>query len=386
MVDINNSLVAGLFGLTPQQAWQQQQQQQNTIAQQAFDNASGTPGQLMAQGYANMGTSAVGLGAGMMGIEPDSVVQARQQQAMAQGVDFNDPKSIRERALQIQDPRMKFQYEAHARDVEAKIQAMALQRAQEKQVTAKTALDYAQADKALRENPNLHEVEVGVPGKPDYRQKVIIDKSNPNAQPVIVGSPYQIAAGVRVSMNGAGAEKPMTAQQRVKFENQMSDDYKSTEQVMQTMDNLQKSISDISSSKGLGARTGYTGYLPAWSQGQEAKIAQNRIDTLKGKVTQMGKSMASMSGAIGPMAVQEWKIVSDAVNALDPTADNFSEQLANINDQAIGTAKRIKDVYERQYSDYYSKYPKLDSSNLKVYGAGDAPAQTTGGGWNIRKK
>ena len=354
-----SDIVAGLFGLTPYQVQQQQYQNNQSYA----EKVAGMDG--FEQAKFGIGQGAAGLTrgvAGMMGMVDPMEQQARQQQAMAQGVDFNDPKSIRERALQIQDPRMKFQYEAHARDVEAKIQAMALQRAQEKQATAKTALDYSLADKALRDESNPFAKIDPKDYTPASVRAYMLSKN-----------PADLRAIAKAG--GAGAEKPMTAQQRVKFENQMSDDYKSTEQVMQTMDNLQKSISDISSSKGLGARTGYTGYLPAWSQGQDAKIAQNRIDTLKGKVTQMGKAMASMSGAIGPMAVQEWKIVSDAVNALDPTADNFSEQLANINNQSIGTAKRIKDVYERQYSDYYSKYPKLDSSNLKVYGAGDDPAQ-----------
>lgn len=66
---------------TPYQAYQQIQAQQDAQAAQAFNAAGGSPGQLKAQALSNVGSAAVGLGAGMMGIEPDAVVQARQRQA-----------------------------------------------------------------------------------------------------------------------------------------------------------------------------------------------------------------------------------------------------------------------------------------------------------------
>jgi hypothetical protein len=125
------------------------------------------------------------------------------------------------------------------------------------------------------------------------------------------------------------------------------------------MSNIKKAIADIKESKGLDYREGLSGYIPPILQGENARTAENRIQTLKGKVTQMGKAMASMAGAIGPMAVQEWKIVSDAVNAIDPTAGNFQEQLSNIENQTDGAINRIQDKYERQYVDRFEKYPQF---------------------------
>jgi hypothetical protein len=153
--------------------------------------------------------------------------------------------------------------------------------------------------------------------------------------------------------------KPMTPAQKMKLDNQISKDFKETSQVVQNMSEITKAIDTVKSSKGLSAREGYTGYLPAWAQGKEAMTAENRLNTLKGKITQMGKAMASMSGAIGPMAVQEWKIVSDAVNAIDPKAGNLSEQLNNIDSQAKGAAARIKDWYDRKYTEHYDSYPQF---------------------------
>lgn len=173
-------------------------------------------------------------------------------------------------------------------------------------------------------------------------------------------------------------EKPMTAAQKLKFEQGIGNDFKSTGQVMQSMAQINTAINDVMSSPGLSAREGYTGYLPAWSQGPEAMKAQNRIETLKGKVTQMGKAMASMSGAIGPMAVQEWKIVADAVNALDPTAGNFKEQLSNVQAQAEGASARIKDWYDRRYMADFEKYPQFKTESIPLYPTGGGGQSAAG--------
>lgn len=156
------------------------------------------------------------------------------------------------------------------------------------------------------------------------------------------------------------------AAQEDKFRNQISDDFKNVGQTKQNTENISADIENILKSPGLGARSGYTGYMPAWLQGGEAKTTQNRIETLKGKVTQMGKQIASASGSLGSMAIAEWKIVADAVNAIDPTADNFEEQLANIEQQAMGTAKRMEDAYTRQYEPDLPVYKQFAPENIKV--------------------
>jgi hypothetical protein len=247
MADTTNSLVAGLFGLTPQQAWQQQYQKQDAIAQQAFNNAAGTPGQLMAQAYANMGTGAVGLGTGLMGIEPASVVAARNQEAMLQGVDMSDPESIRQRALQIQDPKMKAQLSLLANSIEAEQVKAALEKSQilanihkaNSEASPLAKIDVSKftpesikkyVDGGMKdpsvlvvaENPNMEVVEAGVQGKPAWRQKVLIDKKNPNAPAIPVSAPYEIPAGIRLSMGGAAGggapPKNLTREARLKWE------------------------------------------------------------------------------------------------------------------------------------------------------------------------
>jgi hypothetical protein len=214
----------------------------------------------------------------------------------------------------------------------------------------------------------------------DYRKKFAELQPKPKEEPEAVRTqkwamgmyeqmpdgPMKNAFGEKYGLASPSEEKPMTEGQRIKLEKDLGKDFASVKQTDETMNNIVKSIADIREAKGLDWREGYTGFMPAWSQGKEAMTAQNRIDTLKGKVTQMGKAMASLAGAIGPMAVQEWKIVSDAVNTIDPTAGNFDEQLSNIEAQAISAMARQRERYERQYGGKIEKrYPQfaLDSED-----------------------
>lgn len=120
---MDNNIVAGLFGISPQQAYQQMQTQQNAQAAQAFNSAGGTPGQLMAQAYSNAGSGALGLGAGLMGIEPTAVVEARKRQELMQGIDMSTSAGLKEKANQFaqagdQEMAMKLIMLANKREAE----------------------------------------------------------------------------------------------------------------------------------------------------------------------------------------------------------------------------------------------------------------------------
>jgi len=81
--------------------------------------------------------------------------------------------------------------------------------------------------------------------------------------------------------------------------------------------------------------------------------AQAKLDNLAGQVTAMGKAAASLSGSLGNMAVQEWKIVADQIASLDPTrldAKELNKQLTIIESKAKAAAARTRDVYKRQYT------------------------------------
>ena len=141
--------------------------------------------------------------------------------------------------------------------------------------------------------------------------------------------------------------------------NTVSKDRSSAETTVSTMNDVIKAVKDVQdlSESQKGSITGLASKLP--NLGTEARTAQTKFNNLKGIVTQMGKRAASLGGALGNMAVQEWKIVSDGIASLDTTNMNpkdLNDQLDIIAAKANAAAARTKDAYERQYEDLNTKY------------------------------
>jgi methylphosphotriester-DNA--protein-cysteine methyltransferase len=51
------------------------------------------------------------------------------------------------------------------------------------------------------------------------------------------------------------------------------------------------------------------------------------------------------------MAVQEWQMVSDAVQAIKPTAGNLDEQMRDVVRQARTLAKNMQDKFDLTYEE-----------------------------------
>jgi hypothetical protein len=117
---------------------------------------------------------------------------------------------------------------------------------------------------------------------------------------------------------------------------------------------------------GLQGITGYNALIPSLPGGQP-RAAQQLLDSVKGKVTQVGKSLASQEGKLGNMAVQEWKIVADAVERIDPAAPNFADQLRSVVSQARRLETNLKSRRDAAYADEQPAAP-----NNSVYDAADA--------------
>ena len=151
----------------------------------------------------------------------------------------------------------------------------------------------------------------------------------------------------------------MNAQQERAMLNTVSKDRMTAETTISTMDDVLKAVKDVQNlSEGQKSSiTGLTSKLPNLSG--EARTAQTKLTNLKGIVTQMGKRAASLGGALGNMAVQEWKIVADGIASLDTSnmnAKDLNDQLDIIASKASAAAARTKDAYERQYEDLNVKH------------------------------
>ena len=158
--------------------------------------------------------------------------------------------------------------------------------------------------------------------------------------------------------------KPLTPVQEAKLRDNIAKDYKSARSTISMMlDPIAGVVATVDKVRKLSpaqkeAITGYSGYLPSITPG--SRSADTAIKNLRGKVTEMGKSAAALTGAIGQMAVQEWRIVSDMIASLDiegmEPAD-LDNQLDIIEAQARRAAEVTRDAYENQYVEEFARYP-----------------------------
>ena len=157
---------------------------------------------------------------------------------------------------------------------------------------------------------------------------------------------------------------PVTAQQKIARKSEVAQAYSKTQTLIDKAYNPKEGIISIANKiKSLSddqkeAITGYSGYVPSFRE--SSREADTLFGNLKGVVTSLGKDAAAASGAVGNMAVQEWKIAADMIanldlanmtpRALDAQMDRIIEQVRN----ATNLAERVYDI---QYGDDVKQYP-----------------------------
>lgn len=159
----------------------------------------------------------------------------------------------------------------------------------------------------------------------------------------------------------AAPAKPLTEPQLIKLRTDVSKDYKSATTTLSQMEDLLDSIEKVKTAPGLSAATGFTGkYLPSFSEGKAAQ-AETRLANLRGKVTALGKATAAMSGAIGSIANQEWKILADQIAAIDEVKGKgpLLEQIDLVEQQARGAIDRIRDAYTKTRAEDFERFPQF---------------------------
>ena len=198
----------------------------------------------------------------------------------------------------------------------------------------------------------------------------IVNPANPNEMISIdtrvyrgggMGSPGVIGLSGGIPASQGDGIKPLTEQQTIKLRTDVAKDYKSASTTLSQMDDLLASIQSVKTAPGLSAATGYTGvYLPSFSEGKAA-TAETRVANLRGKVTALGKATAAMSGAIGSIANQEWKILADQVANIDLVKGKgpLLEQIELIEAQARGAMERIRDQYEKTRAEDFKRFPQF---------------------------
>ena len=353
-------MAEGLFGPSP---WEIQQAQQQGLRQQAAAYAKQSPMERAAAGMYQAGGMLGGMGAEALGGKNIAVENARRtEQIMGEGdADLGTSAGMAAKADQFRkagDLRTAAALTLKANEMKRQEQAAVLAGRKQDTLDAAqlslTTLQAAQAEKALRENPNLKEIEVGVAGKPDYRQKMIIDTRDPNAKPVLVGEPYQIAAGVRVDARSGGGSggvtppKNLTREARLKweFDNGMIDQstydqamaanpggklanakQEAATNAITHLDNVESNLLkllDPKTKKLTEPATALFGskmnqYRGSMTLGQDSVDAMTSLDALKDQVmlSNLQEAKSRVGQSFGSMQLKEW--------------DKFTNQLRSLN-------------------------------------------------------
>jgi hypothetical protein len=179
-------------------------------------------------------------------------------------------------------------------------------------------------------------------------------------------------AGVSTSTGAPVAGKPMSESELARRRDAVAKEYRNAGTALQNLQETLNSAQQVRTAPGLERATGFSGaYLPSFPGGAAAQ-AQTRLENLRGKITAMGKATAAMSGAIGSIANQEWKILADQIAVIDPVkgAGPMLEQIASLEQQARSAMERIKDAYEKQYGEDFERFPQFRNLPMPAQGAG----------------
>lgn len=239
------------------------------------------------------------------------------------------------------------------------------------------------ADLPLPANVQAQKIEIArqsrPPAQPRAEQPPVAVIDPITKQAIFVSREEALRNRMQPASN-APALKPLTEGQAVQLRAAVAKDYKAASTALSQIDDLLTSADAVKTSPGLSAATGFTGkFLPSFPEGGAAQ-AETRLANLRGKVTALGKATAAMSGAIGSIANQEWKILADQIAVLDEVKGKgpLLEQIALLEEQAKGAAARIRDTYEKSRAEDFERFPQFRDLPAPKAPAG-TPAAGTGG-------
>jgi hypothetical protein len=182
----------------------------------------------------------------------------------------------------------------------------------------------------------------------------------------------------KIRAQRAAGPAPATQQQKLARQTQLADAFSRTQTLLDKAYNPKEGVISLANKiKALSddqkeAITGLSGYVPSFRG--STKEADTLIGNLKGVVTALGKDVAAASGAIGPMAVQEWKIVADTIADLKlegMTPRALDAQMNRVIEQVRSATSLAERVYDAQYGEDVKQLPAF-----KLRGAPPARTKT----------
>lgn len=348
----------GLFGLTPEQVQAQRNQQLDASAMQY---AQLDPYQRAAMGMYQAGGRLARPVAGMFGMVDQQEEQARMMQEAQRGMDLSTPEGHIEAARKMAamgNTGLASELVNRGRD-------LALKQAQTKAALSKSALDEANATELpkMRHEEKIMQLQMMAE---QYKQRSLDSRYSADQR----AEAAKQHNDVLLAIAGMKQAAPLTPMQMQKLKTEMATNKAATEQVSSDADYVENAADRLLGNKekginphpGLSGMTGLQAYLLSAPKSSltsgDAKAAETILSEIKGRTASLGRAIQSQSGKLGNMAVQEWKIVSDSLAALDPKSSEFPNQIKNLVDQARSLEARIKDKYNSSYGDYIDQMPE----------------------------
>jgi hypothetical protein len=185
----------------------------------------------------------------------------------------------------------------------------------------------------------------------------------PNGQPINVTREESFG---KVPFNALTTVSP---QQQQKMNVDAGEEANTASALFSKVKEIQKASHELKTSPGLPGISGYRGILPNLPE-SEASEAQNKYDSLMGKITSLGKDVAASSGAVGNMAVQEWGILRDTIAKIDPVklgTKKTIEALDEVDASLNRLGSRTQQAYERTYQPVIEQDPKRFGLKFQPY-------------------
>lgn len=351
--------MSGLFGPSPYEVEQQRRTQMGTDATN-FANMNATQRGVMGM-YKGAGMLA-GAGAEAMGMVDPAVANAQAMRQAAQGVDTGTPEGLMEFAQKIQTfaPEKAAQAVAMARKMKADAAAAAL--AQNKDDRAQQKLE--EVDKQRMENDyniklatleatKQRDREMAESRAATTEQREAASKRADATDRYIAGLTAEMRRlGLEAKTSAAAAksatgEKPLTADQRMKWERKKGEDIGTLQAVETELDNMVTQATALKKHPGLPGATGMSGYLYS-KPGGDSATAEALLDEFKASTSAAGLEKVRMGGGIGAMTVQEWPLVERMIANIDPKKLGLKGTQDAI-DKVINKMKAMSSVAKKRY-------------------------------------
>lgn len=173
-------------------------------------------------------------------------------------------------------------------------------------------------------------------------------------------APVQLQKGERWNPEKQRVEAVPGSQTYNKQKSVQATDYGAAKNALRELEKVKGAVSDIKNTTGYQKTMG-TGVvmsnlpnIPGVAGLTGAYDFQTKYKNLKGSVATLGRAAASLQGKLGNMAVQEWKLVSDAIANLDldtMDADVLDDQLNVIANDILRLEAQVRDAYENEWGD-----------------------------------